>query len=245
MSSSSILKVEEFDVSEVSFSSVKENKFGIKSVRIFYNRKPLYIQLPKLKAPFGASTYKEKEKGVVAKYHLDLSFEGKEKNEELRNLYEKLADFDNAILSNAQENVSEWFGENEEEESLKSKYISCIRQKERADNFRVKFTRNKHKEFITEVYDQNKNVIELTDDGSVVKAVPKGSSVKAIVECVGVWFSNKEETESKSKFGISWSLVQMKVFPPPVSKRLSGYSFIDESESESDDENADALEPEI
>ena len=54
----------------------------------------------------------------------------------------------------------------------------------------------------------------------------QGCSVEAIVELTGVYFVAKE-------FGLSWKIIQLKVFP---NNKLQGYSFVSDSDDDSDAE---------
>jgi len=64
---------------------------------------------------------------------------------------------------------------------------------------------------------------------NVVIIVDGNRGFEAIVELVGLYFVAKE-------FGMSWKVVQLKVFP---SERLKGYSFLCDSDEESDQSDAE------
>ena len=228
MDAKDIIQVKNFEPTDnVTFSPVKKNKYG-KSVRMFYSRKPLYLQLPKMKAPFGASFFGDKQK-----YHLDMSCEGHEET-----LLTKLKLLDSWVINSARENSMEWFGELMDVEAIASKYNSCLRSSDQwPTNFRVKIIKDRNQEgrFSCKFYDESKSEI-IVDNENVQEILKKGCFTKTIVECVGVWFNNET-----GKFGISWKAFQMKIFPPIVSRNISGYSFVD---SDSEDDDDEALEPE-
>ena len=79
--------------------------------------------------------------------------------------------------------------------------------------------------FDCDAYDSKRQLIQ--DDLSNV--LVKGSQVQALIQCVGIWFAG-------GKYGCSWKVVQMKVTPPAG---IHGYSFIDDSEDEAEDEVAE------
>ena len=75
---------------------------------------------------------------------------------------------------------------------------------------KVKFPM-KNGSFVGEIYNEKNETISMNE-------IKKGSEVQAIIENNGVYFVAKD-------FGVSWKVIQLKVFP---SEKLTGYSFIDE-----------------
>ena len=213
-----VLKLKNVDVSSVNFSSVKKGK-NSQSVKIYYSKKPMYLQLPKLNVPFGASDYNGNGKYVV-----DLSMNGMDKDKDISMLHDVLYAMDGAVMGYAVENSVEWFGSEKDMEYVQSKYTRMLRQSNGnfAPTFKVKIMKDKSDKYTAEVYDDKSEQVSL-DDNDVSEVLPKGCSVKTCVECLGVWFMN-------GKFGVSWRLVQAKVYPKSV--KLEGYSFVDDDEEE-------------
>ena len=60
MSNKNILKVRDINVDKITFDSVRKTQSGAHTVYMKYDgKKPLYIQTPKMTAPYGASTYND------------------------------------------------------------------------------------------------------------------------------------------------------------------------------------------
>ena len=74
--------------------------------------------------------------------------------------------------------------------------------------------------FRFDLYDRNtKEPIEQND---IVSSLEKGSKVRFLMECQGVWFAN-------GKYGISWKAVQASIKRP---ESIKGYSFVDDDDEE-------------
>lgn len=212
-----VLQPSEVDFSKLTFSAPRTNRYG-KSVYLFYDKKKLYLRLPKMRSPYGAGSYQESEK-----YNIDLSVD--EDDTSLRQMLESL---DKKLKESGVEYSEKWFGEEKNEEFMEENYTSQLRK---GCEFRVKLTKNRKNEFTMELYDKEQRQIKLInkrnaeEDGKeITEVLSKGVKVRAIVECVGLWFMKS------GKFGVSWKAAQMKVYPE--TKKLSGYSFVDESDDE-------------
>jgi hypothetical protein len=74
--------------------------------------------------------------------------------------------------------------------------------------------------FKFDLYDRaTKEQIEQND---IIQSLEKGSKVRFLIECQGVWFAN-------GKFGISWKAVQASIKRP---EKIQGYSFVDDDDDE-------------
>merc|ERR1711959_700088 len=88
---------EQFQPSSVTFSQLKKNKNGGKSVMLSHdNKKKLYLQLPFMRSPFGLSAFTDESTNKTS-YSLDLSFDND--NEEAQELATKLRELDEIILN--------------------------------------------------------------------------------------------------------------------------------------------------
>src|SRR5210317_2018122 len=97
-----------FEPSTVTFSQLKKNKNGGKSVMLSQdNKKKLYLQLPFLRSPFGLSAFTDETTNKTS-YSLDLSFD--KDNESAMELMEKLQGLDTRIIETVAENSKEWLG---------------------------------------------------------------------------------------------------------------------------------------
>lgn len=213
----------EFDVSEVTYGAPKKNDNGGKSIYINYKKAPLVIQLPEMQAPFGLSKWTNDGK---TKYTLDLSFNGRSERKVLNSFFENMLAFDKKLLTDSLDNSPTWFNKKynsiEVVEALYTPSIKFAKDKngeivtKYEPTFKMSLPMNKEGTgFACEVYDNNKNKVNLTDlDAS---GAMKGARVSAIVQCLGIWVAG-------TKFGCSWKVLQMKVSPRST---ISGYAFKD------------------
>ena len=92
-----VVRIEDFDLKKVKLSEVITNSYGGKSVYLNYDgsKKPLYLSIPSMYAPFGINSWKDEEKpDKPAKYTLVLSFRGLDENEGLKQCHDKLKGLD-------------------------------------------------------------------------------------------------------------------------------------------------------
>lgn len=227
-----IIRAEELDPTKLSFSPMKTSKNGRKSVYLYYNKKRLYLQLPKLRAPFGVSSYPNTDK-----QHLDLSLSELE-NKDLdivKKVIERLTEMDKSIVQSASKNSKDWFGSVHTEEELTGFYNNSVRQsnnkeKKYPPTFRQKFVKRDGDHKVT-IFDSGKEEVDLREN-DIVDVIGKGMQVKSLVQVVGLWFMGDD------RFGVDFRAYQMKVWPPQ--QRIQGYAFLDDSDDESD---SDGPEP--
>lgn len=219
MSSASVIKVSDFDASNLSFGQIKVNaKTKSKSVPLLYNRAPLQLSIPTMLTTYGISKYVDKDTGKFS-YSLTLSFDDTPNSIEFRNKIEELED---TVVSKIMDISSAFMGkEYKKKETLKEKFVSSIKfgkndtKKEGQASFRGKVSH-----FISEkdgstsygikIYDFNRELLfpsknfEHPDD--VVKP-------KTMVKCV---FDGSSIWASPQGVGISWRLTQIAVGPSKV-----------------------------
>ena len=222
------LRVQDLDTSKLSFSSVKDRN-GRKSVYLYYDKKRLYLQLPKLRAPFGVSSYKNSEKK-----HLDLSLSGVDPRDDIAQVIEKLRAIDTFIVGAGVKNSTEWFGSKKDKETVNGNYSKSVREstnKEKSypPTFRQKFVRDREGNYTVVVFDSKKEVVDL-ETSDLEEVVTKGTEVKSLVQVVGLWFM---ERKGEVQFGVDYRAYQMKVTPPQ--QRIKGYAFLDDSDAEDSD----------
>ena len=78
----------------------------------------------------------------------------------------------------------------------------------------------------TKTKKRNKALNELNfavEQGEILSTLVKGSTVRLLIECTGVWFAG-------GKFGLSWKAVQASVKKPKVN--FNTYSFVDEDDDD-------------
>ena len=208
--------------------SIKVNKYNGKSVFASYNGASMRVQLPKMGLPFGISKYTNPDNGEI-KYSLDLSMKGVSQE-----IFDNFKSIEDVILEYAEKNSVELFKKKRTKEILKEFYKPFIKFHEEdgeiSDKYPARFKAKmwlNGNDFSTDVYDSEKvdgkyPKIKMTvDNGDEI--VAPGSSAETIVQCSGLWVVG-------DSFGVSWSVVQMKLYKN--ANVISGYAFEDDAEEE-------------
>ena len=207
-----IFTLDELDVSKFVYSEPKINAMGGQSVHISANEnnEKIVLQTPRCALPFGLNSF---EANGETKYSIDASLRGNGAN--MKNFTSFVQSFDDRNIVVAGEQCQSWFKKHLDTSVIDEIYRNTLRtQKNHAPLMKFKLpTRNGA--FLGDVFDQNKQKVDLS-------CITKGSSIQAIIECVGMYFIAKE-------FGITWKVVQLKVYPP---NRLLGYAFVDDDSDE-------------
>lgn len=200
-----IYNTNEIVFDQLEFSKPKQNSMG--GQHIFMNipnksqdESKIRIQTPICNLPFGVNEYN-------GKYNLDLQLNGESCNE----MKDFFNEFDQQIMKTASANSFSWFKKSMHETVIQELYK---RQTKQNGNYPPMFRAKmpfKQNEFDGKIFNNKQEEISLKD-------ITKGCKVQAIIENTGIYFVSKD-------FGVSWKIIQLKVFP---SEKLSGYSFIDE-----------------
>lgn len=215
-------RIEDIDADNIFFSKPK-NKSQNKFLYVYSDKKSLVLKMPKMRLPFGINKDTLSNKN---QFILDLSLEY---NKDLLESFEKL---DQAVIKKVHE---EFYPEKQFEE-VTAMYTSCIKRPNNPayfPTFRAKIITQDDK-IKCDFYESEKNEddrypkIDLEERGGepyLLKAMNRGASIESIVECIGLWIMN-------DKFGLSYKITQVKVFP----KVEIECEFIDSS---SDTSNSD------
>ena len=194
--SNNIQVSQQFEPSTVTFSQLKKNKNGGKSVMLTRNnKKKLYLQLPFMRSPFGISTYTDEATNKTS-YSLDLSFDAD--NEDAMQLSSKLLELDDIILKTVTENSKEWLGKSYDINVIREAlYKPLVRQAKEgyANTLRLKVQTNQSGDFVPEAYNLNQEPIQLDE-------IERGQKCMCIVEINQIWFID-------NKFGVSVRLSQV------------------------------------
>jgi hypothetical protein len=194
--SNNIQVSQQFEPSTVTFSQLKKNKNGGKSVMLNRgNKKKLYLQLPFMRSPFGISTYTDEATNKTS-YSLDLSFDAD--NEDAMQLSSKLLELDDIILKTVTENSKEWLGKSYDINVIREAlYKPLVRQGKEgyANTLRLKVQTNQSGDFIPEAYNLNQEPIQIDE-------IERGQKCMCIVEINQIWFID-------NKFGVSVRLSQV------------------------------------
>lgn len=210
-----VSKISEVDPSTFVYSTPRVNTSGGQT--IFINMpdqfsKKVVLALPRCKLPFGVSDYNGRKSLQFSLGSCD----------EFREFLNKL-DLQN--VQKAVNNNVAWFKKPLTAEAIQELYNPSLKQPNDRypPMFRARFpTHPDTGSFVGDVYDKNRNLVH-------ERVITNGCEVEAIVELVGLYFVAKE-------FGLSWKVVQLKVFP---NERLNGYAFLCDSDDESDQSDAE------
>ena len=231
--SSQILKPKNFKLENVSYSEMKQNKYGGKYLYVNYDSRPLLVQTPKLKIPFGMADF-QSDSGNVS-YSLQLAFNGFTTDPKVKAFHAMVAAIDEKVIDDAVTNSQPWFKQkSQSREVCKALYKPQLRPYldkdtgEPSDRFppmmRVKVPFWGDRGFDCQVFNDAKE--EVDPKSSLVKQ----ATVQAILRCERLWFGS-------GNFGLGWRVVQVRVTPPDT---LSGFAFVSDSDdSDSDDSDSD------
>lgn len=221
-----------FDTSKISFSDVKTNQNGGKSVYINLNNSQFVIQTPVMTIPFGLNVY---DKGDYPKYSVEISFRDMEENYKIKGFYENMEKLEEMILEYAVKNSMAILGKKKvNREVMEAMYTPILRKsrdKETGEldgkyptTMKLKLPFWDGKESYTmESFSEEKKVLEIPQE----EAFTKNAKIQAIIKCGGMWVVN-------GKFGCTWSVVKVRA---EENKSISNYSFVDDdddSDSDSD-----------
>jgi hypothetical protein len=206
-----IIKASDLNISELTFSDVKVDKYNKKMV--FVNRtggKKVLIQTPKMFNVFGVKRWHSE--GTDTKddsFAVELSFSGKESNPELQKFHKVLSDLDNLVKEEAFKNRSTWLGKPKiSKESIEeTMYIPTLKVSmdkngdllEYPDRFKVKFDKDRESgKFVSskknnneiKVFDEDKQEISFDAD-NIESIMGKGSYLTSVVELVYITIGAK------------------------------------------------------
>ena len=231
MASIQIQTASNFDASSVTFSKLRKNKNGGKSVFLSgAGGKKLYIQLPYMRAPFGLSAFTD-ENTKKTSYSLDLSFD---KNDEtLMDIQQRVSNLDEAVINAVAENSVEWLGKKYNISVLREALYKPLVRPGKDDypsTMKLKvMTDMKSGNFVPEAYNCRREHVPLD-------TLEKGQKVLTIIEINQIWFID-------NKFGVSVRL-QQALFEE--SKRLPSFAFqgIDTMGAEAEAEDEELVDEE-
>jgi len=194
--SNNIQVSQQFEPSTVTFSQLKKNKNGGKSVMLNRNnKKKLYLQLPFMRSPFGLSAFTDEATNKTS-YSLDLSFDTD--NEDAMQLSSKLTELDEIILKTVTDNSKEWLGKSYDINVIREAlYKPLVRQGKEgyANTLKLKVQTNQTGDFIPEAYNSDRELIQIDE-------IERGQKCMCIVEINQIWFID-------NKFGVSVRLSQV------------------------------------
>ena len=241
--STKVMKPNDVDLKKIEFSKLRKTNSGAKISYINYGSLEeegvvsLQIQSPHTAMTFDAKYYPDEQGG---KYDCRVSLNGD--SAEMLAFIEMMRNMDELIKVIAKKNSREWFGKSSiSNEILDEKYVPIVRDYKDpetgektgkyAPTFGFKVKHDSSKKYTCRFYDENKKKINVNDESvddfkSVDGILKKGTSMRMILKCTGLWFSPQG-------FGCSWKPLQMKVRVPIM---MDEYAF-DDTDEEEDEED--------
>ena len=245
-----IVKPKNFNPSSVTFSDVKPNKFGGKTVYVNYNDGKFAIQTPIMNLPYNLNVDEIKDSKTDAvtgqKYSTNLSFRGMDREHDtslgpkerrnakrLREFHEMLRSLEERIVEEGVKQSGSWLQQKDASPAVvRALFNSSLKVSKDANGApngkwpdtikgKVMFWDGV---FTTEVYNKDDEEVDVQEN------LQKGAQIACLLESGGLWFAN-------GKFGISWRISQCKVDKAPRLEK-SGYRMLPESDDDEDDEEA-------
>tara|TARA_B100001094_G_C18181208_1_gene800998 strand:- start:767 stop:1576 length:810 start_codon:yes stop_codon:yes gene_type:complete len=239
-----------FDPKKLIFSDVKTvgKTNPRRTVYTKYDRyNKFHIQSPPMKLPYSVSS--NSFDNGPPKYSATLSFNDMSDKKQ-KNFHEFIKQIDETMISNVLDNESvsqKWFStKHKHREVVETLYNPMLKVDKDdngeptgkwPDNIKIKLPFYKKPEedegkFAFSLFDHNTK--EEINQEDIVKSLEKGSVVRFLIECTGVYFI------SKNMYGLSWKVIQGSVVRP---EKISGYCMVDdevedrELVEDSDEEN--------
>jgi hypothetical protein len=198
----------------INLGTPKVNASGGKNIPIFYKpaRTGLKVETP-LMMTWGINSNQFDAKTT---YDMSLQFPSAEfAREDTSAFLENLKRLEMYIKEQACSNSKAWFGKVQSAEVIEAFWTPMLRYpKDKATNepdytksptFRAKIP-FWDGQFKCEIYNVHRELIFPKEGVNILDVVPKGSEVKVMLQCGGIWFAG-------GKFGITWKPYQMIVKP--------------------------------
>ncbi len=222
-----IVKIGDFNVSNLSVGPMKNLESGGKMASLFYKYGDsssgiLTTQVGSLSLPYGMNVF---DKAGPVKYSMDLSLRGHEDNAKVKAVYDAFSALDEWMIDQGVANSKAWFKAPLTRDVVKAFYTPMVKVAKDAEGnpkpypptFKINL-KKQNDQFDVKVYD---------DQARPYEGVPledllvKGAMITTLIQCTSVWFAG-------SKFGLSWKAKQIRMDKVPESIR--GYAFLDDDE---------------
>jgi len=211
---SSVIKFSDLSLSDVTFSDIRKNaNNGGKTIYLNGRGKSkLFVQLPKMKAPFGLGI---NEYDGKTSYSLPMTADDP-------TFVDFLKKFDDMVVAKVVENSETYLGKSMNEtvvrEALYTALFKPPSDEKYAPLFKTKILANHDGTFLPQVFTTDREPFDLNK-------LEKGQYVTAIVHIPSIWFVG-------TKFGVTIRLQQLRVTP---SQKLTEYAFVDDDDDAEDE----------
>ena len=204
------------DVSKIEFASLKKLDNGANIMYLNYESKPIYMKTPELDVPFDCQYWPDSGDNS-GKWAVKVNLTGKGSEDMIRVLRE----MDNRVKEEAMKNSVAWFKKrNLSMDTIETLYTPQVKESLDSETgepngkyppgFAFKIVKRDGK-VTCGVYGDKKMVYNVNDESkddfmNPTDLLKKGSKVKLLIRCNGLWIAN-------GKFGCTWRAEQVKVTP--------------------------------
>jgi hypothetical protein len=223
--SSAVVKINEFNVSNLNVGQQKILESGGKMASLGYGGGKFTTQIGPLTLPYGMNVF---DKAGPVKYSMDLSLRGYDENPKIRTIYDAFMALDEYMIDQGVKNSRAWFKADLNRDVVRAFYTPMVKIAKDADGNPKPYPptikinlRKQNDTFEVKVYDEQKRPYEGVP---LEDLLVKGASLTTLIQCTSVWFAG-------SKFGLSWKALQIRMDKVPESIR--GYAFVDDEDSSS------------
>ena len=208
------MKPSELDASKIEFTQLKKLDNGANVMYLNYNGGPIYFKTPELEVPFDCQYWPDQGDNS-GKWAIKVNLKGKEAEP----MTDAVKSMDEAIKAEALKNCTAWFKKrNMSAETIESLYTPMVKESLDAEtgepngkyppSFAFKIVK-RDGNVTCKVFGEGRSAYNVVDSGAdnhatIEDLVKKGSKVKLLVRCNGIWIAN-------GKFGCTWRAEQMKV----------------------------------
>ncbi len=200
----------------INLGTPKVNASGGKNIPIFNKlaRNGLKVETPMM-TTWGINENDFDNNGKKT-YNMSLQFPSNEYSREDTSAFlENIKKMEIYVKDQACANSKAWFGKVQSQEVVEAFWTPMLRYPKdkatgepdmsKAPNFRVKIPFWEG-QFKCEIYNVNRELVFPKEDVDIMDVIPKGSEVKIMLQCGGIWFAG-------GKFGITWKPYQIIVKP--------------------------------
>jgi hypothetical protein len=234
------MKASNVVLSKITLSTPKTLDNGGKMIFLNYDggMSPLFLQTPEVEIPFDPSYYSDSD--TSGKYQIKFSLKNMEDNPDIKAFHDKIQSLDELLKQKAIDNSVPWFKKKtmtiDTIDSLYSPMIKVSIDAETGEpngkyppSFGFKVVKKDNKVLCT-LYDKQKNVFDVNKETDspvdILNVLRKGSKIKAVLKCNGVWLAN-------GKFGCTWRAEQVRATIPEGG--LKDFAIQTDSEDEGDE----------
>ena len=211
---------------------------GSKYVWAGYKGQKLSVQTPRMSVAF---SMKPNTMGEYPKYSVELSFQGMDTDKSLQKFHDNIEAMDNFMIDAGVKNSMAWFKQKKvSRDVIEAKYSTMIKTPTDKETGEVLTQFPQRLRVKVPFYDGKFGCKLFGKDGKEIEDAPledilvRGTRVKAIIECVGLWIS-------ASGYMCQWKMVRMEA---DVQKVESGPIFLSDSEDEDEGSETPTSAPE-